>query len=150
MATVMRFVFGLILSMIFYTVFTRHLIHPSVKTWGAAINACWGKVREEYGSKLALRDRQVWGISSCKQEDGWLKVTYHLSAQELYLKPTQMPKLNVNAVRSSLHVGEAFRGRKINIWCKTEGRDQTEHAHGEEPTYPTPPSHKLCKNGAFK
>lgn len=21
----------------------------------------WGKVREEYGSKLALRDRQIWG-----------------------------------------------------------------------------------------
>lgn len=34
--------------------------------------------------------------------------------------------------------------------CKTEGRDQTKHAHGEEPTHPIPPSHKLCKNGAFK
>lgn len=53
MATVMRFVFDLILNVIFNTIFTRLLIHPSVKSYDAAINAYWGKVREEYGSKPA-------------------------------------------------------------------------------------------------
>lgn len=53
MATIMRFVFDLILNKIFNTIFTRHLLHPSVKSCDAAINAYRGKVTEEYGSKPA-------------------------------------------------------------------------------------------------
>lgn len=66
MATILSCAFDLILSTFLKTIFTGLLIHPGVKSSDVAINACWGKVREEYSSKSVVRDSQVWGISSCK------------------------------------------------------------------------------------
>lgn len=56
----MRFLFDLILNVTFNTILTRGLVQPTVKSCDAAMNACWGEVREQYGLKPALRDSQVW------------------------------------------------------------------------------------------
>lgn len=65
-ATILSCAFDLILSTSLKTIITGLLIHSSVKSSDAAINACWGKVREEYSSKYVVRDSQVWVISSRK------------------------------------------------------------------------------------
>lgn len=104
----------------------------------------------------------VSGKTGGKERDESILSLYYLlffrKLFHLYLKPTQMLRLNMNAVGCSFHVGEATveESNKYLLWNRGQRPDctntwmQRHERKGVQQTDPAPLSHKLCKRGTFK